>query len=161
MSSYEQHLSRGLQEDIDNAPIIDGKLRFSVDEARIFMDLQGERVEFTDFIKGLTKNEILALTNPLPKMYLTSDTYQFMMYHAGEWITYGAGAVDSSGQIIDQTYIKELHYDENGNLVKTYGTGEEKVVFSSSVITDRIAKLEETIDELLRDIEILKNQNNS
>ena len=158
MSGYEQHLSRGLQEDIDNTPIIDGKLRFSVDQARIFMDLVNERVEFTDFVKGLTSTEIVALTNPLPKIYLTSDTHQFMMYHAGEWITYGGGALDSRGQEISETYIKDVKYNDEGKLVKVLGNGEEEEISSSTVITNRIATLENTVDELLHDIEIIKNQ---
>lgn len=155
--SYEQHLSRGLQETIDKTPIVDGKLRFSVDQARIFIDLANERIEFTDFVKGLTVNEIKALTNPLPKMYLSSDTHQFMMYHAGEWITYGAGAMDSLGQVIVDTYIKDVKYNDEGKLVKVLGNGEEVVVASSTVVTKRIETLEETVAQLLRDIEIIKS----
>ena len=155
--SYEQHLSRGLQETIDKTPIVDGKLRFSVDQARIFIDLANERIEFTDFVKGLTVNEIKALTNPLPKMYLSSDTHQFMMYHAGEWITYGAGAMDSRGQVIVDTYIKDVKYNDEGKLVKVLGNGEEVVVASSTVVTKRIETLEETVAQLLRDIEIIKS----
>lgn len=155
--SYEQHLSRGLQETIDKTPIVDGKLRFSVDQARIFIDLANERIEFTDFVKGLTVNEIKALTNPLPKMYLSSDTHQFMMYHAGKWITYGAGAMDSLGQVIVDTYIKDVKYNDEGKLVKVLGNGEEVVVASSTVVTKRIETLEETVAQLLRDIEIIKS----
>lgn len=155
--SYEQHLSRGYQETIDHTPIEDGKLRFSVDQARIFIDLANERIEFTDFVKGLTSNEIRALVNPLPKMYLTSDTHQFMMYHAGEWITYGAGAMDSLGQVIVDTYIKDVKYDDEGRLVKVLGNGEEVLVTSSTVVTEKIEALEETVAELLHDIEIIKS----
>ena len=68
--SYEQHLSRGTQSTIDATPIEDGKIRFSVDEARLFLDLGSERIEYTDFVKGLTQDEIFALESPLPKMYV-------------------------------------------------------------------------------------------
>ena len=158
MGDFEQHLSRGKQDDIDKAPIQDGKLRFSVDQARIFMDLVNERVEFTDFVKGLSTDEIRALTNPLPKIYLTTDTHQFMMYHAGEWITYGGGSIDSQGQEISETYIKDVKYNDQGELVKVLGNGEEEIISSSTVITERIGTLEETIGQLLEDIEIIKTQ---
>lgn len=109
--AYEQHLTRGLQEAIESTPIEDGKLRFSVDQARLFLDLKDERIEFTDFVKGLTRDEILLLENPLPKIYLAADTLQFMIYHAGIWRTFGvkgekgdpgisAGFGEPSGQII-------------------------------------------------------------
>ena len=155
--SYEQHLSRGLQDTIDKTPIQDGKLRVSVDQARMFLDLANERIEFTDFVKGLTADEIRALLNPLPKMYLSSDTHQFMMYHAGEWITYGAGSLDSLGQVIVDTYVKDVKYNNEGKLVKVYGNGDEEVVASSTVVTQRIQYLEERVAELLHDIEIIKS----
>ena len=153
--AYEQHLSRGLQSTIDDTPIQDGMLRFSVDEARLFLDLGNERIEFTDFVKGLTQEEIENLSSPLPKMYLSSDTHQLMMYHAGEWIVFGSG-YDSSGQKIDSTYIKDIKYNENNELVKVFGNGSEEVVASSTAVAKEIASLKNTITELTNAIEIIK-----
>ena len=61
-------MSRGYQKDIDNTPIVDGKLRFGIDTGRLFIDSKYARIEITDFVKGLTYDEIVSLKNPLPKI---------------------------------------------------------------------------------------------
>lgn len=153
--SYEQHLSRGLQDDINNTPITDGMIRFSIDQARIFLDLNSERVEFTDFVKGLTQDEIEHLESPLPKMYLSSDTCQLMMYHKGKWTIFGSG-YDAKGQKIDTTYIKEIKYDDRDMLVVIYGDGTEVEVSTSVSIVNRIKALEDKVNELTEKIEIIE-----
>ena len=153
--SYEQHLSRGLQQDINNTPITDGMLRFSVDQARIFLDLNSERVEFTDFVKGLTQDEIMALQTPLPKMYLSSDTCQLMMYHKGQWTIFGT-SYDGLGQKIDTTYIKQIRYDNDNNLIATYGNGLDVEIIPTSEAINKISVLEDKIRELTERIEILE-----
>ena len=156
--SYEQHLSRGTQSTIDATPIEDGKIRFSVDEARLFLDLGSERIEYTDFVKGLTQDEIFALESPLPQMYLSSDTHQFMMYHAEEWVVFGGATYDSSGQKVDETYIKDIKYNDSGILVKTYGNGTEEEISSSVAVANKIETLENKIEELTTAIEIIKGE---
>lgn len=153
--AYEQHLSRGLQSAIDETPIEDGAIRFAVDEARLFLDLKNERIEFTDFIKGLTRDEVLALREPLPKMYLTADTYQFMMNLRGEWVVFGGNDCDKLGQRIDKTYIKDVKYNSDDLLVTVKGDGTEEVVASSQSILNRIIALEEKMAK----IEIVEDNN--
>jgi len=153
--AYEQNLSRGFQSDIDNTPIEDGKLRFAVDEARLFLDLKNERIEFTDFIKGLTQDEIFALENPLPKMYLSADTHQFMMYHAEEWVVFGDNAYDSEGQKVSSTYIKNVYYNDDGYLVKVFGDGTEEVISSSVAVAEKLQELDSKVQELDEYIEII------
>lgn len=155
--AYEQHLSRGLQSAIDETPIEDGMLRFSVDQARLFLDLGNERIEYTDFVKGLTQEEIFALGDPLPKMYLSSDTHQFMMYHADDWIVFGGASYDSTGQKIDETYVKDVKYNENGILIKVLGNGDEVEISTSEAVAEKIETLETKIQELNDAIEIIKN----
>ena len=91
-------------------------------------------------------------------MYLSSDTYQFMMYHAGEWIVYG-GSYDSKGQKIDKTYIKDIKYNDDNVLVKVYGDGSEVEVSTSEAVADKIADLDSKITELTTAIEIIKENN--
>lgn len=90
-------IKRGLQESIDNQPITDGKIYLSTDQCRLFMDIANERLEFSDFIRGLTYNEIINLESPLPKIYLSTDTLQMLSYDFvnKRWIPYtGGGSVD-------------------------------------------------------------------
>ena len=153
--AYEQHLTRGLQEAIDNTSIVDGKLRFAVDEARLFLDLGDERIEFTDFVKGLTQAQVFALTNPLPKLYLTSDTYQFMMFHAGRWYVFGSSGYDSDGQKVTETYVKDLSFNEHGTLIKTYGNGFQETVPTTELLLARITALENQVRNLTGAIQII------
>ena len=89
-------LKRGLQQSVDNQPIVDGKIYFSTDQNRLFMDIVNERVEFSDFIRGLSYEEIINLNSPLPKMYLSTDTRQLLSYDFTneQWVTYSGGATD-------------------------------------------------------------------
>lgn len=90
-------LSRGLQKIIDSTEISNGKMRLAVDSARLFFDTANERIEITDFVKGLTYDEIMAIKSPLPKIYLSSDTYQLLLYDnkIGGWISYSGGGQSS------------------------------------------------------------------
>ena len=81
----ESTIKRGLQSSIDN-----GKIYFSTDQLRIFMDTANERLEYSDFVNGLTHDEVISLKNPLPKMYLTTDTHEFLSFDfvAKRWVSY-------------------------------------------------------------------------
>jgi hypothetical protein len=48
-------------------------------------------LEITDFVKGLTKDQILSTLAPLPKVYLSSDTYEIFVYDntIHDWVNYG------------------------------------------------------------------------
>lgn len=87
------NLSRGLQSVVDKTSIEDGKIRFAIDSARLFFDTKNERVEITDFVKGLTRNEILALESPLTKVYLPSDGHSLLVYdfYNEKWMDYSGG----------------------------------------------------------------------
>jgi hypothetical protein len=154
--AYNKNLSRGLQSAINETPIEDGKLRFTVDTARIYLDLKNERIEFTDFVKGLTGEEIRNLQNPLPKMYLSSDTHELLFYHDEEWISFGGGGVDDLGQVIHKTYIKEIKF-ENNDLVYVMGDNTERRIENDlfETILDRLDRLEQDYTALREDHEAL------
>lgn len=126
------NLTRGLQQSIDNTAITDGKLRFAVDTARLFLDLESERIEITDIIKGLTYSEIVALTKPLPKVYLSSDTHQILSYDYNNerWIVYGESA------------INKISYDNDGNTIVEYNNGSTDTIINP-VITELRSEIEE------------------
>lgn len=155
--AYEQNLSRGLQSAVDNTPIEDGKLRFAVDTARLYLDLANERIEFTDFIPGLTRQEIVNLEAPLPKMYLSSDTHELLYYHAEEWISFsGDGGADGLGQLIHKTYLKGLKTSEDDKLIGILGDGSEvdtgiTLVQSVTELVEKVNTLEECLLDLTED----------
>ena len=102
-------LTRGKQNTINNTPIEDGKLRFGVDSRRLFLDTYQERIEITDFVKGLTYAEMTALYSPLPKIYQAVDTgrcYEFD-FTAREWKEWNIGPKGDPGTgfSINKTYI--------------------------------------------------------
>ena len=93
-NNYSPILTKGLESELTTYTA--GLLRFTTDTNRIFLDTgSNSRVEFTDFVKGLTKSQILALTTGiLPKIYLASDTYELFVYDttSTEWNLIGAAA---------------------------------------------------------------------
>lgn len=70
-----QVLTKGLQENLSETEIIEGMLRFTTDTGRLYLDLENDnRVPITNVVLGYTESEILALQNPLDKVYVASDS---------------------------------------------------------------------------------------
>ena len=107
------NLTRGSQQAIYDTPIEDGKIRFGTDSARLFIDSGTNRIEITDFVKGLTYAQITQITNPLPKLYMASDTLQCYMYNftTRSWEIWARGPVGPTGAT-----------GEGFNIYKTYST---------------------------------------
>ena len=103
-------LNRGLQKSIDTMPLDNGKAYFSIDQGRLFMDTANERIEFSDFIRGLTYSEITSLKSPLPKMYLSTDTRQLLAYDftKEQWVSYSGGSTDPEVIIEMQETIEAM-----------------------------------------------------
>ena len=92
-TTYTKIFTRGSQISLDSTttpvPIVDGTIRLTTDSQRLFIDLgTTSRLEVTDFVKGLTAQQILALNSPLDKIYLASDTFVLYYYNklTNEWI---------------------------------------------------------------------------
>ena len=98
-STYVKVLSKGLEANLPG--IEDGKLRFTTDTGRLFLDSDDKRTEITDFVKGLTEEQILATQSPLPKFYLSSDTNLLYFYNNGQWnstkVDIGLATTESNG----------------------------------------------------------------
>lgn len=149
-------MSRGYQSSIDNTPIENGKLRFAIDSARLFMDLENSRIEFTDFVRGLTYNEIVSLSRPLGKIYLSSDTHQILSYdfYNEKWIVYGENSYNSN--------ITDISYNENnGNIIITINDRYTREIVNTFLVDkiksmeDRISKLEKIIAKYEESIKII------
>ena len=142
MAQYPKILSKGYYSSLAGTSIEQDKLRFTLDTGQIFLDTADERVEFTDFVKGLTEAQIQDTFAPLPKFYLSSDTHKLFYHDGEEWLivaeqnvdsvdhatnadtaTYATKASqDSQGQTINSTYIKNVSV--NGRTVTfTKGNG--------------------------------------
>ena len=100
MKDPEKILTKGTESALNNLPIDYGKLRFTTDTARIFLDLKDKRIEFTDIIRNYKEAEIKKIVAPLPKLYLSSDTHKLFYYENG-WITISGGSSTSGGTTID------------------------------------------------------------
>ena len=149
-------MSRGYQSSIDNTPIENWKLRFAIDSAILFMDLENSRIEFTDFVRGLTYNEIVSLSKPLGKIYLSSDTHQILSYdfYNEKWIVYGENSYNSN--------ITDVSYNENnGNIIITINDRYTREIVNTFLVDkiksveDRISKLEKIIAKYEESIEII------
>lgn len=89
----------------------DGQVIVSKDSKSLYVDLDGERIEVTDWIDIDTEEALLAILTPLTnKYYYTKDSNKIWRYVNGEWICISNSnpfglSVDQYGYIV-QT-IKE------------------------------------------------------
>lgn len=104
--SEQRNLTRGLESSLSRLSVVDGKLRFTTDTGRLFLDNGTERVEITDFVKGLSESQIKSIVTPLPKFYYANDTNS-ILYHNG-----------SSWQKINN-HVEFADKDEDGNNIKS------------------------------------------
>lgn len=104
------NLTRGTQAAIDRTPVEHGKLRWSTDTQRLFMDYNNIRIEYTDIIRGLTDAQIKNLSKPADKIYVATDTH---------YLYYPTGSFDSSNKPI---YILLNEYHVSNVTVTSYDT---------------------------------------
>lgn len=163
------NLVRGSQASIDESAIEEGKIKFAIDSARLFIDSGSERIEITDIVYGLKYSEIKELSSPLMKIYLSSDTRQLLVYNfqLGEWESFGNGGgsggnatCDALGQRIDTTYIKEVKFNDDKNLVLVKGDDTEDIVINPLVevissYEDKIKALETEISNINKKIDLI------
>ena len=65
----------------------DGQVIVSKDSKSLYVDLDGERIEVTDWIDVDTEENLLAILTPLiNKYYYTKDCNKIWRYVNGEWI---------------------------------------------------------------------------
>lgn len=122
-------IKRGAQLSIDMQPITNGKIYYALDTGRLFMDTTTERIEFTDFVQGLTYSEITGLVNPLQKLYLSMDTHQLLAYDFvnEQWYPYSGG--------------------ETGPIGPTGATGEGLSIYKTYTTVELMEADAENVDE--------------
>lgn len=88
--TYTNILTKGLQSSLNSTEIEDGKLRFTIDTGRLFLDVDDgtkkERVRISDVENGLTEEQIFSIIAPMPKIYVSTDTHRAYVGTGLEWI---------------------------------------------------------------------------
>lgn len=131
-------LTKGLQSALAHQAIEDGKLRFTTDTGRLYLDIKeegtdGERILISETVDIYTEyqifNEILA---PLPKVYVAKDTHRAYVSDALHWYDLAAiklapTVAENSNKVIwfsDTTdeqpaYDADFHYNPSTQLLTT------------------------------------------
>ena len=121
VNTYDKILTKGPESALPNPE--DGKIRFTTDTGRMFIDSNNTRVEITDFVKGMTEAEIKSQLAPLTnKIYIASDTGKFFVYDSINDTWNNIASVDTEAR---------NHIDELGNKID----GEETVYDFAPIIT--------------------------
>ena len=66
---------RGSKAGLDASAIANGTFNVCKDTRQLFIDIDNQRIEITDFISDYTEDEIFNLESPLDKLYLSTDTF--------------------------------------------------------------------------------------
>lgn len=117
-TTYNRILTRGLESELP-LNVDDGKLRFTTDTGKIFLDCGSSRIEFTDFIKDKSEQQILQTQNPLPKIYLSNDTSK-LFYYDQSWKTINASTAEyaaSVGTALNASTAECAIKDGSGNTI--------------------------------------------
>ena len=134
-TDYSNMMTKGVASSLESIPVENGKVRFTTDTDQLFIDMDGERHELSDIIRGYKESEIKSLLAPLPKLYLSSDTHKFFVYASGEWIVVGKNewigtkaefeTAVTSGEIVEgmTVYITD-DYTGDGADLSLYATKE-------------------------------------
>lgn len=136
-TTYNSILSKGLESELPVANE-DGKLRFTTDTGRIFLDNGNTRIEFTDFVKGNSEQQILQIQNPLPKLYLSNDTGK-LLYYDQTWKTINASTADYAatvGTALNASTADCALKDGAGNTITTSYASIESPVFTGTPRAD-------------------------
>ena len=88
-------LTKGLQSSLATQAIEDGKLRFTTDTGRLYLDIKpsgssGERILISETVDLYTEEEIFDILAPLPKVYVASDTHRAYVSNGVSWFDLAA-----------------------------------------------------------------------
>lgn len=121
---FDNCLTRGLQASLATTPIEDGKLRYTTDTGRCYLDFEDEdgelkRVRINDVEFDYTENQILNLTNYKQKLYISSDTGAAFYNINGTWKR--VGGVTLTKDSSDNKYV--LWFSSEDGVQPLYNTG--------------------------------------
>ena len=138
-TSYKQILTKGFRSSLENLAVENGKIRVATDSKQLFLDLEDERIEITDFEKQYSEEEIQGLLAPLSKIYLSSDTHKLFIYDADnqEWIICGEANIKVPARALsadNATNASTADYAKNAGTA-TYATNAGTSYYSASANT--------------------------
>lgn len=128
-------LTKGLQSSLATQEIEDGKLRFTTDTGRLYLDIKeeespGSRVLISETVDLYTEYEIFNLLAPLPKVYVAKDTHRAYVNDGLYW--YDLAAVQPTATVVENqnkviwfsettdnqpVYDANLHYNPSTQLL--------------------------------------------
>lgn len=118
----------------------DGQIVVSSDSKSLYVDLEGERIEVTDWIDVDTEEKLLAILSPLVnKYYYTKDTNKIWRYIGGKW-----ECLNTSVNDLTPTYT------ESSTLAKLSSGEKLSVSFGkiSKAITDLISHIGDSVKHI-------------
>lgn len=117
-----------------------GQIIVARDSKSLYVDLEGERIEITDWIDIDTEESLLAILTPLTnKYYYTKDTNKIWRYINSEW-----ECLNTSVNDLTPTYT------ESSTLVKLSSGEKLSVSFGkiSKAITDLISHIGDSVKHI-------------
>lgn len=110
ITSIGNYLTRGLEASLINTPIEDGKLRYTMDTGRCYLDYLNEnnepkRVRITDVEFEYTESQILAMNNPVQNIYISKDTGKGFCNVNGVWKEIGGLTLSKAEASDDNDYV--------------------------------------------------------
>lgn len=118
----------------------DGQIVVARDSKSLYVDLEGERIEITDWVDIDTEESLLAILSPLiNKYYYTKDTNKIWRYIGGEWKCLNDSAGDLAPSYVESPVLLKLSSGEK--LSVAFG----KI---SKAITDLISHIGDSIKHI-------------
>ena len=117
-----------------------GQIIVTRDSKSLYVDLEGERIEITDWIDIDTEENLLAILTPLTnKYYYTKDSNKIWRYIGGEW-----KCLNDSADDLAPTYT------ESSTLLKLSSGEKLSVAFGkiSKAITDLISHIGDSVKHI-------------
>ena len=110
ITSIGNYLTRGLEASLINTPVEDGKLRYTMDTGRCYLDYLNEneepkRVRITDVEFDYTEEQILAMNNPVQNIYISKDTGKGFYNVNGVWKEIGGLTLSKAEATDDNDYV--------------------------------------------------------
>ena len=132
VNTYNKILTKGPESALPNT-YEDGKLRFTTDTGRMFVDNTNERIEITDFVKGLTEEEITNQFAPLvSKIYIASDTDKMMYYDTTSgWVELNSAEADYATNAGTATYANNAASATNASSA-VYATNADTAAYATN-----------------------------
>lgn len=147
--AIDKCLTRGLQASLALTPIEDGKLRYTTDTGRCYLDFKDDegnlkRVRITDVEFDYTEEQILALTSYKQKLYIAADTAAAFYNIGGTWQRVGGVtlAKDSS----DKNYV--LWFSSEDGDQPLYNTGLTYNPSTNTISVDHIVVQSVTVGNM-------------